>query len=564
MTAAAFCGQHEGQGVGLTDMVGLVLPWAPLLALLAVMVGRGLANPDAKRLYDDLLSNYNRLIRPVANNTDKITVKMGLKLSQLVDLDLKNQILTTNLWVETEWHDDKLQWDPDEYGGVEEIYVPSEIIWLPDIILYNNADGNYHITTMTKATLYHDGLVKWEPPAIFKSSCDIDVRYFPFDEQTCWLKFGSWTFDGFQIDLIHIHANASSEDSSEEERRKSDHVEQGIDLTEYYINVEWDILRVPAERHVKIYACCPEPYPDIFFYLKIRRKPLFYIVNLIIPCVGIFYLSILVFYLPAQSGEKTALAIAILVSQTLYFTLVIEVIPATSLTLPLLGRYLLFSMVLVAVSVCLATIVLNLHYRKPSTHKMPTWVRAVLIQKMPGILLMRVPKQVVKATNGNRRSKYLRQVDPSLAELAEESNGAATGGLKENHLGVGGCNTPDKLNGQLKNHLDSIFSGFQKLISGSDGSIERRKLPFVIEKTIHNILFIKTHMERQDEFDAEDQDWGIVAMVLDRMFLWVFGAAAVVGSTMILTESPSLFDHVIPIDALITTIGVDSPVESSK
>ena len=44
------------------------------------------ANPDAKRLYDDLLSNYNRLIRPVANNTDKITVKMGLKLSQLVDL----------------------------------------------------------------------------------------------------------------------------------------------------------------------------------------------------------------------------------------------------------------------------------------------------------------------------------------------------------------------------------------------------------------------------------------------------------------------------------------------
>ena len=62
-------------------------------------------------------------------------------------------------------------------------------------------------------------------------------------------------------------------------------------------------------------------FADIFFYLKIRRKPLFYIVNLIIPCVGIFYLSILVFYLPAQSGEKTALAIAILVSQTLYFTL---------------------------------------------------------------------------------------------------------------------------------------------------------------------------------------------------------------------------------------------------
>ena len=60
----------------------------------------GYANPHAKRLYDDLLSNYNRLIRPVANNTDKLTVKLGLKLSQLIDVDLKNQVMTTNVWVE--------------------------------------------------------------------------------------------------------------------------------------------------------------------------------------------------------------------------------------------------------------------------------------------------------------------------------------------------------------------------------------------------------------------------------------------------------------------------------
>jgi len=46
----------------------------------------GLANPDAKRLYDDLLSNYNRLIRPVGNNSDRLTVKMGLRLSQLIDV----------------------------------------------------------------------------------------------------------------------------------------------------------------------------------------------------------------------------------------------------------------------------------------------------------------------------------------------------------------------------------------------------------------------------------------------------------------------------------------------
>ncbi|GFY61389.1 neur_chan_LBD domain-containing protein [Trichonephila inaurata madagascariensis] len=46
--------------------------------------GGVLGNPDAKRLYDDLMSSYNRLIRPVSNNSDTLTVKMGLKLSQLM------------------------------------------------------------------------------------------------------------------------------------------------------------------------------------------------------------------------------------------------------------------------------------------------------------------------------------------------------------------------------------------------------------------------------------------------------------------------------------------------
>ena len=67
-----------------------------LLLLLCLCPALVQPNPDAKRLYDDLLSNYNRLIRPVANNTDKITVKMGLKLSQLVDLVSNTEALVPN------------------------------------------------------------------------------------------------------------------------------------------------------------------------------------------------------------------------------------------------------------------------------------------------------------------------------------------------------------------------------------------------------------------------------------------------------------------------------------
>lgn len=58
------------------------LKWVIIVSVLTCVK----ANPDAKRLYDDLLSNYNRLIRPVSNNTDTVLVKLGLRLSQLIDL----------------------------------------------------------------------------------------------------------------------------------------------------------------------------------------------------------------------------------------------------------------------------------------------------------------------------------------------------------------------------------------------------------------------------------------------------------------------------------------------
>lgn len=62
-----------------------------------------------------------------------------------------------------------------------------------------SADGNYEVTIMTKAILHHTGKVVWKPPAIYKSFCEIDVEYFPFDQQTCVMKFGSWTYDGYTV-----------------------------------------------------------------------------------------------------------------------------------------------------------------------------------------------------------------------------------------------------------------------------------------------------------------------------------------------------------------------------
>ncbi|XP_039291421.1 acetylcholine receptor subunit beta-like 2 [Nilaparvata lugens] len=492
------------------------------------------ANPDAKRLYDDLLSNYNRLIRPVVNNTETLTVWLGLKLSQLIEMNLKNQVMTTNVWVEQKWVDYKLRWDPEEYGGVEMLYVPSEHIWLPDIVLYNNADGNYEVTLMTKATLKYTGEVYWKPPAIYKSSCEINVLYFPFDEQSCLMKFGSWTYNGFQVDLKHM-----------EQVSGSNLVSIGIDLSEFYLSVEWDILDVPARRNEEYYPCCTEPYSDITFNLTMRRKTLFYTVNLIIPCVGITFLTVLVFYLPSDSGEKVTLCSSILVSLTVFFLLLAEIIPPTSLAVPLLGKYLLFTMILVTLSICVTVCVLNVHFRSPSTHNMSPWVKKVFLHLMPRLLMMRRP--------------------PYSPREIYAASGAGGGGDPDDL-----CCQSDTLSdapydpqGHLKAtsaspSFESVAAAYNRHQAHSsmvdpENTLPRQMSPDVLA-ALQGVRFIAQHIKDADKDNEVIEDWKYISMVLDRFFLWVFTIACIGGTCGIIFQAPSLYDQRIPIDQQLSDI----------
>ncbi|XP_066584851.1 acetylcholine receptor subunit alpha-like 1 [Prorops nasuta] len=571
--------------------LGGLLAMATAISCLVAPFPGASANQEAKRLYDDLLSNYNRLIRPVGNNSDRLTVKMGLRLSQLIDVNLKSQIMTTNVWVEQEWNDYKLKWNPDDYGGVDTLHVPSEHIWLPDIVLYNNADGNYEVTIMTKAILHHTGKVIWKPPAIYKSFCEIDVEYFPFDQQTCRMKFGSWTYDGYTVDLRHL---LQTEDSNQ--------IEVGIDLTDYYISVEWDIIRVPAVRNEEFYMCCEEPYPDIVFQIILRRKTLFYTVNLIIPCVGISFLSVLVFYLPSDSGEKVSLSISILLSLTVFFLLLAEIIPPTSLTVPLLGKYLLFTMVLVTLSVVITIAVLNVNFRSPVTHRMSKWVRIVFIQVLPRFLLIERPKKEEEEDKDEATASEDIDIDIDVEEDEETPNGkgppdsiitdvfhvqetdkydpycgkrfsgeyevppAGLTGLPSHAAlprfpgpvgptgpvgPVGPCFGIDEPlpSLPLPGADDDLFGPTSPGYAHEDVSPTFEK-PMVreIEKTIDDARFIAQHAKNKDKFESVEEDWKYVAMVLDRIFLWIFTVACIVGTALIIFEAPSLYDTTKPID----------------
>ncbi|XP_045447047.1 acetylcholine receptor subunit alpha-like isoform X1 [Melitaea cinxia] len=557
-------------------MAALVWWLAACCLVRAVAAG----NPDAKRLYDDLLSNYNKLVRPVVNTTDVLRVCIKLKLSQLIDVNLKNQIMTTNLWVEQSWYDYKLRWEPREYGGVHMLHVPSDHIWRPDIVLYNNADGNFEVTLATKATIYHQGLVEWKPPAIYKSSCEIDVEYFPFDEQTCVLKFGSWTYDGFKVDLRHM-----------DEQAGSNVVSVGVDLSEFYMSVEWDILEVPAVRNEKFYTCCDEPYLDITFNITMRRKTLFYTVNIIIPCMGISFLTVLTFYLPSDSGEKVTLSISILISLHVFFLLVVEIIPPTSLVVPLLGKYLIFAMILVSISICVTVVVLNVHFRSPQTHRMAPWVKRVFIHILPRLLFMKRPQYKFDTTRsrfttcglvvrcgGAARPLYpyrLAAADddccapgawpppaaparpltrtPSKEDLTHTTY--VQSGLSESNRFGGSCVVHGSSEGGALAEEEALSP-----VPEPPPGFSHSSCPPEVHRTCFCVRFIAEHTRMLEDSTKVKEDWKYVAMVLDRLFLWIFTLAVLVGTAGIILQAPTLYDDRVPIDKHFNQIATSSLV----
>ncbi|WKY17308.1 hypothetical protein Q1695_001704 [Nippostrongylus brasiliensis] len=464
------------------------------------------------QLYEDLLFDYNKIPRPVKNSSDILTVDVGASLIRIIDVDEKNQVLTTNLWLEMKWFDAKLTWDPKKYGGLRTLHIPSDFIWTPDLVLYNNAAGDPDITILTDALVTHDGHVYWQPPAIYKSFCPIDVTWFPYDSQKCEMKFGTWTYTGRYVDLKQL----PKEDVITIQMEGSDveFMQRGMDLSFFYRSAEWDLLSLSSQRHSVLYASCcgPEKYVDITYYFGLRRKTLFFTCNLIIPCFLISILTTFVFYL---SDHKITFSISILVTLTVFFLVLIDLMPPTSLVIPMFGRYLITTMILVALSTVVSVVTVNFRFRSGSAHKMSPWIRIVFLNFLPRVLLMSRP--VRKDTH--KPPALL--VDPTslIGKLCREEFKA---------------NNPHNA-GRTNNIAPTVV--FRK-----SKKAKRRVDDVIFINLLQQVRFIAEHFQHNEKESEISDDWTFVAMVLDRLFLLIFSVLNV-GTMFIILEAPSLYDY---------------------
>ncbi|KAJ7996024.1 hypothetical protein DPEC_G00232790 [Dallia pectoralis] len=356
--------------------------WICFVATLGILWGvpAPVSSNEESILIGDLFSGYNKNIRPAAHPTDKVVVQVKLTLTNLISLNEKEETLTTNVWIEIQWYDLRLTWNASDYFDIDIIRVPYNTVWLPDIVLENNIDGKFDVAYYANVLVSSNGYMYWLPPAIYRSTCAIEITYFPFDYQNCTLVFRSQTYSANELEIILAVDDAT--------QKPIEWV--AIDPEAFTENGEWAIKHRPARKRTDSrYTPDDLEYQEIYFNLIIQRKPLFYIINIILPCSLISSLVVLAYFLPAQAGgQKLTVSISVLLAQTVFLFLIAQKVPETSLNVPLIGKYLIFVMSVTTLIATNQIVVLNISLRSPNTHTMSYMIKHFFLDVVPRFLGM--------------------------------------------------------------------------------------------------------------------------------------------------------------------------------
>ncbi|CAG2236614.1 CHRNN [Mytilus edulis] len=456
---------------------------------------------DEQRLYMVLMNNYDSNTRPVFNASQPVNVTIGITLTQIFDVDEKNQVITTNIWLDQSWIDEKIKWDPKDYNGLTVLRMPCKSLWLPDIVTYNSAEDYTDGYMEALAMVSHDGSVFWPPIVKLRSTCFIDITYYPFDDQICKMKMGSWAYDGFQVDVFNS--------------------KKGIDLSNFVSNGEWELVGVKSVRNVITYTCCPEPFPDVTFMLHIRRRTLYYTYNVIIPCIMLSILTLLGFWMRPDSGEKVTLGLTVLLAFSVFMLLIADNMPATSNFVPLIGIYLTTVMSLTSVSVILAVVTSNINQRGFREVDVPRWFRKCVIG-LGRVMCF----QMIHLTNET----------PEDIQMIPLHIKGYTHTMKNTFSNDSGCSLIEYENGDC--HPNNQNQQNQQNLKMTATQCNTREGNWELEEILRRLKILIDKDDEKDRVDFYSKRWIEAAEIIDRFFFIIFIIGTTLSSVLLLVVMP--------------------------
>ncbi|XP_060557883.1 neuronal acetylcholine receptor subunit alpha-3-like isoform X2 [Ruditapes philippinarum] len=285
---------------------------------------------------------------PVSRPKDQTHVKAGLNVLAIDELDLKGQKLTMAGWLTFEWEDDRTVWDKAAKDDIEYIFTQPKYIWKPELVVDNALqDLDILANDNLLLRLKYDGTVDWEPPLLFVTHCEVDITYYPYDQQKCAIEIVSWTYTIEEVKLEHLF--------------------ETVNLEDFETHGEWEITRTEIEdknltEHLP--GGTVRVFPQIDFWIYLRRRTQFYNLNVMMPIILTSLMVALVFIVPVDSGEKLSYVLTVFLALAVLLTIVADSLPPTSITLSVLGLYLGIVLILAAVGILITILILIMFHRE--------------------------------------------------------------------------------------------------------------------------------------------------------------------------------------------------------
>lgn len=305
---------------------------------------------NANNIHSAVLgASYNYLVRPA----ELTNVYMEFVIFSINSVDLKSQTISLSGWLTIKWQDDRLIWTPASYGDIDMIFTAPSKIWKPEIIVENSVAGMEIIGPDNMLfQIKSSGEVRWDPPGLYDVHCEMDVTYFPFDYQTCYLQVTSWVYDTSKVNLTKATDYVNTEDYNE--------------------NGEWVLYSNSVTETTRTEE--GETFSTVNFVLTLKRRSGYYLSQIIFPILVISFLTNITFLLPTDSGEKISFILTVLLSLAVLLTLIGDSMPTTSRHISILSVYL--SMVLSLSGIVILVTVLNLRlFLKAKQNEVPNWLK---------------------------------------------------------------------------------------------------------------------------------------------------------------------------------------------
>ena len=163
-----------------------------------------------------------------------------------------------------------------------------------------------------------DGTTIYTRSLLLDIPCPVDSTYFPFDSQQCSVWIGSSSYSEKQLNFMMTAPP--------------------VELSNVLDNSQWYITSTGGNSHSVQYELWPEPYSEIEFTLSLKRRPLYHVIQIVLPMIFLQLLSLATFMVPPEGGQRVSVGLTTFLALSVFSLVLSEYCPESSLSLPLLCK----------------------------------------------------------------------------------------------------------------------------------------------------------------------------------------------------------------------------------